>query len=221
MTAALTLKQRLVIQKNNEAVYQISSGKFPEAIENLTSALNACRQYMGEECQLESERPITSLDQCMTHSEATHFPEDKGRNGSYVYRQGIYIPIEVAQERQSSVMVSTILIFNLALAQQLPEANPVSKQSKLIKAARLYDLAFNMQREEQLGDNIYFALATVNNLGVIYQQLEEKEAANQCFEHLLSTLMLVLDCGESTPQFGRFIHNATSILSKTVSAPAA
>lgn len=121
-------------------------------------------------------------------------------------------------------MVSTMIIFNLALAEQLAGSNIVDtsrKQAKLIKATQLYDLAFNMQQVEQLEDNVYFTLVTINNLGVIYQQLGDLEAATKCYENLLSTVMLVLDYGKTNPYFGCFAQIATGFMSKIVIAPAA
>jgi hypothetical protein len=57
----------------------------------------------------------------------------------------------------------------------------------------------------------------INNLAVIYQQLDEKETARKFFQQLLSTLMFLVDCGEmQASQFDGFLINANpSVLSSS------
>lgn len=221
MNSANNYQQKLAIRMNNEGVRRITSGEIPQAIKNLTFALNMCKESMGYESNFETEHCTMSLDQIMERSEAMYSPDNLRTKKCYLYHQAIYIPVEVSYEYHLNLPVSTIIIFNLALAQQLAETHSNRECNPLIKAARLYNLAFNMQREELRGDNIYFTLATVNNLGVIYRQLGDETAANNCFEQLLSILMLVLDYGESSRCLEVFIYNATSTMSKNGNAAAA
>lgn len=213
--------RHLAIQKNNDAVRHIASGENALAIQNLTFALNECKLVMESEMQLKTQQENLTLDQCMEYSEEIHEPENARGKDFDIYGQGIYIPLELSLDSNSNVMISAMIIFNLALAQQLLDSKPDSKCIKLVQAAKLYDLVFHLQRDGRLRDNVYFMLATVNNLGVAYEQLGNTEAASACFERLLSTLMLMLDCGETTPRFGRFLRNATSTMSQKASAPAA
>lgn len=226
MNTSLTSLQRLAAQKNNEAVLQLSAGVMVDAIKNFTLALNISRQCMGDDHgdETEQEGSAVSLDQYMACSEEIPSLESQDSDCCYVHRQGIPIPLDAASGYYSCVMMSSVIIYNLALAQQLSCSSPDTRRNpaKLIKAARLYDLAFNMQRnDENLGDNVCFTLAIVNNLGVVYRELGDLEAARKCFEHVLSTLMLVLDCGKSYPQFGHYFQNATSFNSIAIFAPAA
>lgn len=175
MSSETNSQRRLAVQMNNEAVYQIASGENSKAIENLTFALNECKQILARERRLETEQTILTLDQCMVQSEEFHYHEGKGVKDCNIYGQGIYIPFDVSLDSHSNVMISTILIFNLALAQQTLESSP--NKNKLTQAARLYDLVFHIQRDGQLRDNVYFMLATINNLGVVYRQLGTRKLA--------------------------------------------
>jgi hypothetical protein len=51
------------------------------------------------------------------------------------------------------------------------------------------------RRKVQLENNVMFTMAAMNNLGVIYLQLEDRETASKCFQSLLSTVMFLVDCG--------------------------
>jgi tetratricopeptide (TPR) repeat protein len=94
------------------------------------------------------------------------------------------------------------------------------QSQKLQRAAKLYELAFKMQRDAQLDNNVLFTMAALNNLGVIHHQLENKETATKCFEQVLSTVMFMVDCGEAEVcgHLDGFLHN---VVFETCSAPAA
>jgi hypothetical protein len=113
-----------------------------------------------------------------------------------MYKQVIRIPVNVESHYRAAVMVSSMIIFNLALAHQLPSMVRDNRETALRKAAKLYELSFKMQRDEFFDSNTMFTLAIVNNLGPIHHQLDDKETASKCFEHLLSTLMFLINCGD-------------------------
>ena len=105
------------------------------------------------------------------------------------------------------------------------------RESPLRKAAKLYELTYGLlktQNEEDIGfvSSKLFALAAVNNLGVLHWELDEGKKATKCFEFVMSVLVLMIDCGdESRPDNNNIdglLSNATKILLKlAVSAAAA
>ena len=131
-----------------------------------------------------------------------------------------------------AVVLSTIVVFNMALAFQL-SANGSGK--RLRKSLRLYDLAYNLQRTEQLVGCGLFTMATLNNLGLIHKQLRNNEACQLCFNRLLSATMFVVayhNNSEDTDQEGRcsstpfhnletFLSNTTRVCFQRKTAPAA
>ncbi|KAG7343807.1 hypothetical protein IV203_021815 [Nitzschia inconspicua] len=143
-------------------------------------------------------------------------------------------------------MISSIVVFNLALAHHL-EANRLQKlhheeQSNMSssdeettsneeiyagfrKAQQLYEIVLNMHRDVQgkncrcdRGGNVVFALAIVNNLGLIHRELHNNDASRKCFQHILSTLMCLTDAGYGDRLFSKlhpFFVNVTPLISNT------
>jgi hypothetical protein len=170
----------------------------------------------------QQEEIKTSMDQCMANSRpaSDYCHNPLYENGRFLYRHAIRVPVNVECHYRATVMVCSTMIFNLALAHQLAATASDNRESTLCRAATLYELAFNMQRE--FDSNMLFTLATVNNLGLIHHQLDDTETASKFFEHLLSTLMLLTDCGEGhTSDFEGFLRNASTVNFQTCPAAAA
>ena len=123
-------------------------------------------------------------------------------------------------------MISCIIVFNLALAQHNFSMTTKNTENQLLalgKACRLYELAFNLHRNELEGSNdMLFRLAIVNNLGLVHKSLDDMEAANKCFEVVLSTLLYLVDQGHVTTfPLDNFFMNTTYLVGKQSVAPAA
>ena len=218
MTVA-TAKQ-VAIQQNNSAVSLLAAGDYDAAISALSSALKTYyKEIMREEADEHPEKVKTSLDQCMAQSPAAtpaKASSNEEESDQYMYRQAIHIPLTVEFNYQASIMVSVMIIFNLALAHQLSAVGSDKKQSKLRKAAKLYELSFTLERDGNFeSNNILFALATMNNLGLIHHTMNYGETANKCFEHLLSTMMVLIDCGEcNVCELDGFLRNVSNLISE-------
>jgi hypothetical protein len=109
-----------------------------------------------------------------------------------------------------------MVIFNLALAHQLTamEEGNDSREMMLRKALKIYELGFNMVLQKEYADepSTMYILATVNNLGLAHQHLNDRHTATKCFKHLMSTLMYLIDGGEGESNnwdFEGFLRNAT------------
>ena len=109
------------------------------------------------------------------------------------------------------------MIFNIALTHHLYAEQCHDRSKSLKKAYRLYELAYEALRceEEQTSPNILFMLATVNNLGLIHDELNNNEKSKMYFEHLMSILMFVVDSQQSRNEYqvyydvDGFLRNAT------------
>jgi tetratricopeptide (TPR) repeat protein len=222
----VTTANQIAIQQNNSAVSLIAAGDYNAAISALLSALKTYRQIMGEEAYEHHQPFQISLDQCMTQSPATQGKASSNEDESdqYIYRQAIHIPLTIESNFEASTMVSVIIIFNLALTHQLSAVGSNIKRSKLRKAAILYELGFNMQQDANFENknNAVFTLATVNNVGLIHHKLNDGDTAKKFFEKLLSTLMILIDCGGGDVcELDGFLRNVSNLISEPCSAAAA
>ena len=164
--------QRRAINHNNCDVSLIERGNYEYAAVALASALKTCRKMMDETCDY-SEPITTSLDQCMEESRAQgNFYRDScgDLNEQFLYEQAILLPMNLGcRSYKTSVMISSMVTLNLALANQLFAMNHKESNDALLrKAAKLYELGFSMQQEENFDNNTLFTLATVNNMGLIH-----------------------------------------------------
>ena len=110
---------------------------------------------------------------------------------------------------------SFAILFNLALAHHLAGMEcPESRKGKLRKALRLYEFAYSIQVQEDIQLQIKYTLGMVNNLGHIQELLGDHQKAHQCFQHLLSTLMYVLEGGEANEdgKWDIFLHNVSHLI---------
>lgn len=208
---------RQAIELSNSAVVLVDNGNYEVSIKRFSHALKAYKQIMVDTVD-DGISISTSLDQCMTQGpKASNSTSDD----VFIYRKAIHIPSDIECTYQSSVMVSSMIIFNLAVAHHLFANGNDKARASLLKAAKLYELGFNMQREENFGNNIIFTMATANNMGLIYRHLGDEQTANMCFKHLLSTVMFLVDCGDSQLcELDGFLRNA-SCVSGTESTSAA
>jgi tetratricopeptide (TPR) repeat protein len=239
---------QLAIRLNSEAATMIENGNFESAIPKLTKALTASTdahqgfknsriQRFPEERVGMSRKP-TSLDECMSassqQSRVDEEPDQEEQGEAhqyYVFRRCIPIPIstETTVYFESPMFIYVVIIFNLALAHQLlaMECSDVSESASLLlsKAAQLYELAFNLQQEDEgMENNALFAMANLNNLALVYKSLNNSENAETCFQYLLSILILFVGCGEQISEFEGFFRNTAShlvVLKDRASAAAA
>lgn len=130
------------------------------------------------------------------------------------------------------VKLSFVLLYNLALAHHLSALeSDVPSNKKLRKALSLYELAYTVQVTEDMPLTIVQTMAIVNNLGHVHALLGSIDQSEHCFQHLLSTILMVNDCaggmqGQETtivPHMDGFVSNVLNLMLEhgTPSAPAA
>lgn len=223
------------ISLNSQALTLIDKGNFQAAIPTLSRALKASKQIFDRADEVESVPLKRSLDQCMLESRQgivvdPQSNDECDRQGRHMYRRAIHIPASTEATYESSGMISVIIIFNLALTHHLmatsETTNNASSDDTFRKAGRLYELSYSLQQEEPyLEDASLFTMATINNMGLIHHSLGESVAAGKCFGFLLSTLMFLVDCGESREammhEFGGFFRNTSHLIFQKGAAAAA
>ncbi|CAJ1948609.1 unnamed protein product [Cylindrotheca closterium] len=214
-----------VIALNNCAVALIKQQHYRDAIVAAASALKQYREFQRAHHQTEEvqqQRATTtnchegdSIDQYMMQSDISE-PSFNASTGEFVYQRGIFIPPNAYE----TINIAAILIFNSALSHQLlarqHPKTPVP-QSILLKAQRLYQLAYDLQDNE---DNILFKFAVINNTAVIYRAVGNHTMSKECLDFLVSLLMMFVDrgCSVQLQHVRGFLANLDS---NTQSAPAA
>ena len=162
---------------------------------------------------------VASIDDCVDdefflYSHPIHLPEG---------------PDALACREDTCTAISAALIFNMALANhqlssiELTTFGGAAAEERLERALRLYELAYNLQERNEVCLSPLFMMAIINNLGLIYQSLDQKDTAGNCFQHLLTTLMFVTDYeyGDGTVALDGFFRNTTHLISQPCPAPAA
>jgi tetratricopeptide (TPR) repeat protein len=218
-------RTQLAIELNNQGVTLIENGKLESAIPILSAALKASEEngtgsLVDEDIAMHSKR--TSLDECMVPSSRPNAADvdqsPANDHGQYVYGNCILIPSSsiIANQYESSLplMVSVAIIFNLALVHQLLAESMDQSEKLLNTALTLYELAYTLQREKRMENTLLFCLATMNNSGLIFKYLNKSESAEMCFQHLLSMLMCLVDCGasEQASKYDGFFRNTSHLI---------
>ena len=101
------------------------------------------------------------------------------------------------------------------------------KAKKLfLRSRKLYELAFEMHLDESCDVNLLFTLALINNLGLVYDVLGQKQRSKTCFKNMFSTMMYLMDSNEShtVKEWDGLLSNVMDILfqqQRKIAAPAA
>jgi tetratricopeptide (TPR) repeat protein len=164
-------------------------------------------------------QPSSSIAENITETYDTEF----------VYRSPILFSQEDIDEQEyDEPGIHCEILFNMALTYHLWALDDSSvsskKQYRLKKALKLYEYSFSMQMQTGLGFmSITTLLALVNNCASIYKLLEKTERAEKFYNHMLSTLMAMIEIGEASEvdELDGFLHNACRIILQDVAAPAA
>jgi hypothetical protein len=219
------------VELNNTCVGLIASGDYKRAFALLSNALKITKQCMAIETaqdRFPHRRSTASLDMCIVHTPSECLSPEDG-NEHYMHRQAICIPPSVLLEPQSQqdvpVLLSAVIIFNLALLHQLSaQQDGEKRRAQLTQAAQLYTLLHELQRSDHFENNVLFVMATMNNLGLVHAQLQDATNANRCFQGLLAViLMFSTGCDKQRRDFDGFLGNVLSFMSVSlfICAPAA
>jgi tetratricopeptide (TPR) repeat protein len=229
----------LAQRQNNRGVAMLVAGRYDEAITTLVKALKlseANAKWEPCNCKLCSLDACLSMSQtgpplvqskdspslinktnsaiqcaeCSADDEATSSDYDEA--AGFVYRRPIRVHANSIKEGHNmGVVLSLIIIFNLALAHQLSaiahhrsssssSSSSPDKRRLLQKAVQLYELAYQLHLDEhqecddfERVESLRFTMIISNNLGEIHRIVGSKRKHEMCLRHLLQLMMYVVD----------------------------
>jgi hypothetical protein len=152
--------------------------------------------------------------------------EDSEQDG-YIYRRAIRVSqCSMQEEHSMGATLSLIIIFNLALAHHLSAIQQQMCRRRLQKALQLYELAYQLQLEEQQEQQVSslrFTMIIANNLGEIHRAVNNNSKHVMCLQHLLSTMMYLVDCRipADSIELDGFFRNTLQLILKNKCASAA
>jgi len=217
---------------NDRGAKQLARGDCEEAISTLVQALKLweqvaddetcmCKSCSLEECiintlpdpsSLQQHSSIKSTGICRPSEEdALNDIESEDR---FIYKRPIYSSPKFAQRGHSpGITLSLIIILNLAMAHHLSAIQHDHCRKRLQKALQLYELAHQLQMEEE----IYSPRATMiiaNNVGEIHRAVNNHNKHAMCLQHLLSTMMYMIDCRipVSSIELEGFFRNTSQLI---------
>ena len=219
---------------NNTGASLIRAGRYNEALAVLGNALMQVQKYLQDDsnsssadcAEVRQEGQLTrddddTLEKAVAqrldrkNGEGGAFSIDSDENnqsseGSFVYRK----PIEVTFRDDDSYTFSIFLIFNMALTHHLIAIEEKNSKRRLKGALKLYELSYSMQMKGNVRLGITETLALVNNCAQIHKELKKESKARRFFQHLLSSLMMMIDSGysEQIDQLDGFFANASQLI---------
>eukprot|EP00526_Cylindrotheca_closterium_P015164 CAMPEP_0113636252 /NCGR_PEP_ID=MMETSP0017_2-20120614/18923_1 /TAXON_ID=2856 /ORGANISM="Cylindrotheca closterium" /LENGTH=251 /DNA_ID=CAMNT_0000547119 /DNA_START=66 /DNA_END=821 /DNA_ORIENTATION=- /assembly_acc=CAM_ASM_000147 len=221
---------QILVETNNSAVTMLENGDFEPAISTFARALNLARTIMTKNQERAKAKALAavSFDQCMERSRMNRLRSVKNqhesekchrKDGSQAFMYNTAMQVRYSDlpptTFESHVFMSVVLVFNAALAYEMAGDQLLQEGlSNVIfvrKSIKLYRLAYNIYHEETIGASPYFCMAIVNNLGLLYQENHCVEKADKCFQHLLSTLMFLVDCNENMENFEGYFENTAHL----------
>mmetsp|Transcript_49998 Transcript_49998/g.121150 ORF Transcript_49998/g.121150 Transcript_49998/m.121150 type:complete len:476 (-) Transcript_49998:190-1617(-) len=177
--------------------------------------------------------------------------DNEGFNKLVVFLNPIKVPYSATPVTNTRKTFSLIALFNLAigyhqraiqaeaeLANQshLPNnfLHPVEQKKAdeerlfhLRKALSFYEMAYSVQMQEGIDMTLTPTMVIMSNVGQIHQTLGNTDHSVQCFQHLLSTLMFLVEAGEAQDlddglfEFDSFFENILKTIYSHSPAPAA
>jgi hypothetical protein len=140
-----------------------------------------------------------SLDACMNlidskdAKSAAYTSEDQQQESPYMHMRPIRLPPMYLNHVDTNSVLSTILVFNQALAHHLMGIKN-NHSSSLKKALKLYECGFNLLiiQEDMWASSTCYILACLNNMSLIFRCRNKTIASTKkCFQDLLSSLMFL------------------------------
>jgi tetratricopeptide (TPR) repeat protein len=231
----MSLHYSQAIALNSQAASLMEAGNFGQASAILKEALTQAKIALEDRSNdtENSMKPKTSLDHCMYHQSRFLINDEasmelRTSSSLFVYRRAMCIPLSTMECCfDSRVLLSVLIMFNLALCYHL-SAMESKSLAGLLKATRLYELAYKLQLDEELDSNTLFTLTIVNNLGHLHALIGQTETSEKYFQHLLSVLMfiIVINCNNNEevaqlPVLEGFFYNTLHLILQNQTAAAA
>ena len=220
---------------NNVGVGHIDAGDFENAISSLTAALKSSKEIASSSNHLSDrnqndersdEGESYNLDRFLARQKLFRKETEDAKSDDelFVFQSAVRLPTCQNHTYDSQLtLVSIAIIFNMALAHHLCGLKSNDKKSTLMlrKAIKLYEFCLKLQKYRT--SSKVFTLAAVNNMGQIYHVLGERQQSKECFQHLLSTLVSLLDSNQisAITEYEEFYYNALTLVMPNCSVVAA
>lgn len=135
-------------------------------------------------------------------------------------------PIRVPEKLPNTKVSKTftlIAMFNLAICNHRTAMIRNMDSSYLQTALQLYELAYAIQMQEGIDMTLTPTMIIMSNVGHIHKILGNDDNALLCFQHLLSTLMFLVEAGERERvwEFDGFFNNVLKTVYSNSPAAAA
>ena len=218
-----------LIQLNNTAVCQIKRQKYLKAISTLTKGLKLSKTVLSREDEKRRESSdFTTSFRCKFRRSGTSsfLPTIQNEQGS-IFKDPIHVTSpKLDEELETCELLCYAMLYNLALAHHLRASaadNNEFRTECLHNALTLYESAYHVLRNQKLQLPLFHSMAIASNLGHIHHALGNKTNAHICYQHLLSTIIFVVDSGEGekVKHLDGFFRNVMPLIAKVSSAPAA
>jgi tetratricopeptide (TPR) repeat protein len=186
------LTEKIEISFDQQPEGQPSSVVDMPSSEQLDSSIFSSSQAPAME---ERRRKRARKSMSNENSDRASVSKEHDPDQAFVFKDPIEIP-EIAYRSKPSkrlfAKLTMVAMFNLGLAFHL-SALRHSSFPKLIQAKELYELAFQMHLQQSCDVTLLYSLALMNNLGLIYHVLGDHSRSGNCFSHMLSTMMFLLE----------------------------
>lgn len=169
-------------------------GQVLEATIVFADALSMCKHIV--EYDNDPKRRINQVDQSGPFQPQFGKCEKVGTtNDILIFLNPISVNDKLPKSKLRTTL-SLIATFNLAICHHRTAIMNNMDRISLRKALQLYELAYAIQMQEGIDMTLTPTMIIMSNVGHIHKILGNEDNALQCFQHLLSTLMFLVEAGE-------------------------
>jgi tetratricopeptide (TPR) repeat protein len=192
--------ESLAIYRINAGVSHYESGDIESAVIVFTEVLATFKHLVQfENIGEESEENRQNNDRTGPYFQPEFGTCEKLTSGCsdiLIFLNPMKVPNMLPATRLHKIL-TLITMFNLAVCYHRSAIiNNKIDVISLQKALQLYELAYAIQVQEGIDTTLTPTMIIMSNVGHIHKMLGDNESADQCFQHLLSTLMFVMEAGE-------------------------
>jgi hypothetical protein len=191
--------ESLVIFYINVGVAHYEDGDIENALIVFTEALATAKHLVQFENIGEESDDIMLKDEIVTRPFQPEFGTCEkltlGCSDILLFLFPIKVPNMLEATRLHKILI-LITLFNLAVCHHRSAIINNMDRISLGKALQLYELAYAMQMQEDIGMTLTPTLIIMSNVGHIHKILGNNKSSDHCFQHLLSTLMFLIEAGE-------------------------
>jgi hypothetical protein len=197
----------MAIRSINLGVEFYENGHLQQAIVAFADALSLTRHiefwYDEDDCLEDDEMTALPPFQPQFAKSAT-----TSANGLFIFLNPIKVEGKLPKTKLRKSL-SLIALFNLAICNHRNGIQHNMEPTFLRDALHMYELAYAIQMQEGIDMTLSPTMIIMSNVGHIHKILGNKENSMQCFQHLLSTIMFLVEAGEREHifEFDGFFEN--------------